>query len=130
MAGSPDRSCRQIFQPLVLPLASGGDSAAFAARIPRTSRLPSLRRATNASLLWPSGLAFPYSQEPTALADTPTSLASFQALLQREEPRLAGELEQQVLYWDKPAVIPGYRLARGLQSVAQQTGHVPVLNNA
>ena len=54
----------------------------------------------------------------------------FHAFLQREEPRLAGELERQVLYWDKPAVIPGYRLARGLQSVAQQTGHVPVLNNA
>jgi len=54
----------------------------------------------------------------------------FQALLQREQTRLAGELEQQVLYWDKPAVIPGYRLARGLQSVAQQTGHVPMLNNA
>jgi len=54
----------------------------------------------------------------------------FQALLQREEPRLVGELEEQVLYWDKPAVIPGYRLARGLQALAQQTGHVPMLNNA
>jgi hypothetical protein len=56
--------------------------------------------------------------------------SGFQALLQREEPRLAGELEQRVLYWDKPAVIPGYRLARGLQALAQQTGHVPMLNNA
>lgn len=54
----------------------------------------------------------------------------FQALLQREDARLAGQLQEQVLYWDKPAVIPGYRLARGLQAVAQQTGHVPVLNNA
>jgi len=54
----------------------------------------------------------------------------FLALLQRDERRLADELQRQVLYGNKPAVIPGYRLARGLQAVAQQTGHVPMLNNA
>jgi hypothetical protein len=44
--------------PLALPLASRDDSAAFVARIPRTSRSPSSRRATNTFLFQPSALAF------------------------------------------------------------------------
>jgi len=56
--------------------------------------------------------------------------AGFQAFLQRDESRLAQELQQEVLYRDKPCAIPGYRLARGLQAIAQQTGHVAMLTNA
>ena len=34
------------------------------------------------------------------------------------------------VYWDKPPVIPEYRLARGLAAIAAQNGQVAVANNA
>jgi hypothetical protein len=55
---------------------------------------------------------------------------SFLANLQREQPRLRSELEGRVLYHDKPFKLPGYRLARGIQSVALANRSVPMLNNA
>jgi hypothetical protein len=56
---------------------------------------------------------------------------SFLAMLQREQPRLCQRLESEVLYHEqKPPVIPGYRLARGIQAVAVRAIGMPVLNNA
>jgi hypothetical protein len=54
----------------------------------------------------------------------------FEAMAQREEPELAAELEQEVLYWDKPYALPGYRLARGIQTIAQQDGPAMLAVNA
>lgn len=54
----------------------------------------------------------------------------FLARLQRQEPTLATQLQEEVLYWKKPVVIPAYRLAHGLQSLAWRSGHVALPNNA
>jgi len=54
----------------------------------------------------------------------------FQSMLQREEPELAKELEQEVPYWDKPFPLPGYRLARGIQAVIQRYGPAVMAVNA
>jgi hypothetical protein len=54
----------------------------------------------------------------------------FLALLQRDEPELCQHLESEVLYHDKPPVIEGYRLARGIQAVAAHAIGMPMLNNA
>ena len=54
----------------------------------------------------------------------------FLARLQGRERRLAGQLETEVLYWNKPYKIAGYRMARGLQAVASQAGHLALPNNA
>ena len=56
--------------------------------------------------------------------------AGFEAMLQRQEPQLAQELQQEVLYWDKPYALPGYRLARGIQTIAQQDGPAMLAVNA
>jgi hypothetical protein len=54
----------------------------------------------------------------------------FLSWLQREWPALAGQLRQEVVYWDEPCKIPVYRMARGLTSVAARKGVVAVTNNA
>jgi hypothetical protein len=54
----------------------------------------------------------------------------FLAELQEYEPRLAEQLSKAVLYWDKPAVIREYRMARGLTAIAARNGLVAVANNA
>jgi len=58
----------------------------------------------------------------------------FLAMLRREKPQLAKELEQEVTYWDKdgPVEVPGYRTARGIHAAALRTRDwaMPVLNNA
>lgn len=53
------------------------------------------------------------------------------AWLQREEPVLARQLQQEVLYHQKTFKLPGYPLARGLQGLARrQLDHLTVLQNA
>jgi hypothetical protein len=54
--------------------------------------------------------------------------SGFVAKLQREEPELAAALEQEVVYWDKPVKLPGYRVARGLQHWAAAHGLAVVWN--
>jgi hypothetical protein len=54
----------------------------------------------------------------------------FLARLQRREHRMSRQLETEVLYWDTPYKIPGYRMARGLQAIAGQVGCLAVPNNA
>jgi len=54
----------------------------------------------------------------------------FVAELEQNEPKLAGYLNEAVLYWDKPPVIHEYRMARGLTAVAAQNGWVALANNA
>lgn len=54
----------------------------------------------------------------------------FLARLQGREHRLGEQLETEVLYWNKPYKIAGYRMARGLQAVASQAGHLALPNNA
>jgi hypothetical protein len=55
----------------------------------------------------------------------------FRAALQRDTPRLAQQLQQEVLYWPKTEpIIPCYRLARGLQTVAVRSGHAFMAQNA
>lgn len=56
--------------------------------------------------------------------------SGFQSMLQREEPALAKELQQEVLYWDKPFALPGYRLARGIQAIIQREGPAVMAVNA
>ncbi len=56
--------------------------------------------------------------------------AGFVASLEQEAPDLTRRLCQEVLYWDKPAVIREYRTARGLTAVAAECGHLAIANNA
>jgi len=59
-----------------------------------------------------------------------TAAGGFLASLQRDRPQLAQQLHEEVIYWHKPAIIPGYRLAHGLVSLAAQHGHATIPNNA
>jgi hypothetical protein len=60
-----------------------------------------------------------------------TLATGFLSLIQREEPDLAAQLEQEALYRDDdPFKIPSYRLARGLQSLCVRSGRTPVTVNA
>ena len=54
----------------------------------------------------------------------------FLARLQCRAPRLSRQLETEVVYWDKPYKISGYRMARGLQAIAGQAGCLALPNNA
>jgi hypothetical protein len=54
----------------------------------------------------------------------------FIAELQREEPALARQLEQKILYWDKPYTLACYRVARGLQATTATSGPPMLLKNA
>jgi hypothetical protein len=54
----------------------------------------------------------------------------FLATLQRDWPELAQSLQAEVIYWNKPVKVPGYRLARGVIGAALQHGPLPVLVNA
>jgi hypothetical protein len=54
----------------------------------------------------------------------------FLAELEQDQPELAQQLNQTVLYWDKPPVIHEYRMARGLNAVAAQNGLAALANNA
>jgi hypothetical protein len=54
----------------------------------------------------------------------------FLARLQCRERRLSQQMETEVLYWDKPYKIPGYRMARGLQAIAGRAGCLALPNNA
>ena len=54
----------------------------------------------------------------------------FLAELDQNEPRLAEQRREVVLYWDKPDRIQEYRMARGLTAIAAQNGFVPVGSNA
>lgn len=54
----------------------------------------------------------------------------FLAELDQDEPRLAEQLREVALYWDKSAVIHEYRMARGLTAIAAQNGFVAIANNA
>jgi hypothetical protein len=54
----------------------------------------------------------------------------FLSYLQREEPSLSEQLQQEVLYWDKEAVLPVYRLARGLHALTTRSGPATLAVNA
>jgi hypothetical protein len=54
----------------------------------------------------------------------------FLSFLQREEPLLSQNLQEEVLYLDTDYKLPVYRLARGLQSLASRSGHVTMQVNA
>jgi hypothetical protein len=54
----------------------------------------------------------------------------FLSLLQREEPGLSRELQEEVLYEHDDAVLPVYRLARGLHALAQRHGPATLTVNA
>lgn len=54
----------------------------------------------------------------------------FLAILRQEETDLVEQLESEVLYHQDACVIRDYRLARGLQAAASQTGPAVILNNA
>jgi hypothetical protein len=56
-----------------------------------------------------------------------TLAGGFLSDLQREEPQLCNELQQEVLYWDKEVVLPVYRLARGLHALAARRGPAATL---
>lgn len=54
----------------------------------------------------------------------------FLGMLQRERPKLSGRLQEKVLYHEKSAIVPAYRLARGLHAAAMQAGRMTMINNA
>ena len=56
--------------------------------------------------------------------------AGFVAHLEQDEPTLAGQLREEVLYWDKEPVIHEYRMARGLTALAARHGYGTVAHNA
>lgn len=59
-----------------------------------------------------------------------TLAGGFLSCLQREEPELSREIQQEVLYWDKDVVLPVYRLAHGLHALAAQSGRAVLAVNA
>lgn len=59
-----------------------------------------------------------------------TLAAGFLSLLQREEPNLVAELEQETLYRERPFKIGSYRLARGIQAICVRSRRTPVTVNA
>jgi hypothetical protein len=54
----------------------------------------------------------------------------FLSLLQREEPQLSEQIQQEVLYEDTDVVLPVYRLARGLHALTARHGHATLAVNA
>jgi hypothetical protein len=54
----------------------------------------------------------------------------FLSLLQRDEPPLSRQLQEEVMYWQDPHELPVYRLLRGLQRASIRAGHMPMLVNA
>jgi hypothetical protein len=59
-----------------------------------------------------------------------TAAGGFLAELQRQSPELASQLSQEVIYWEKPEKVLCYRMARGIQSLAQRHRPPCVLQNA
>lgn len=59
-----------------------------------------------------------------------TLAGGFLSHLQRTEPDLSAQLQQEVLYWDKDVVLPVYRLARGLHALSTRHGPATLAVNA
>ena len=59
-----------------------------------------------------------------------TLCGGFLSHLQREEPQLSQELQQEVLYADTDVVLPVYRLARGLHALTARSGRAALAVNA
>ena len=59
-----------------------------------------------------------------------TLAGGFLSHLQRTEPDLSRQLQQEVLYWDKDVVLPVYRLARGLHALTTRGGPATLAVNA
>jgi hypothetical protein len=60
-----------------------------------------------------------------------TVAGGFLSHLQRQAPGLSEQLQQEVLYWEnKKCVLPVYRLARGLQTLATRSRHPFMAVNA
>jgi len=59
-----------------------------------------------------------------------TLAGGFLSGLQRDEPQLSGQLQQEVLYEDTDVVLPVYRLARGLHALAARRGPSVLTVNA
>ena len=59
-----------------------------------------------------------------------TLAGGFLSCLQREQPQLSAQLQEEVIYWDKKWVLPVYRLAHGLQTLSTQSGRISIPVNA
>ena len=59
-----------------------------------------------------------------------TLAGGFLSHLQREEPDLSRELQEEVLYEDTDVVLPVYRLARGLPALTARHGPATLAVNA
>lgn len=59
-----------------------------------------------------------------------TLAGGFLSELQRQEPQLSRQLQEEVLYWDKDVVLPVYRLARALQGLTLCSGRTILAVNA
>lgn len=59
-----------------------------------------------------------------------TLAGGFLSHLQRTEPDLSRQLQEEVLYWDKDVVLPVYRLARGLHALTTRGGPATLAVNA
>lgn len=60
-----------------------------------------------------------------------TLAGGFLSELQRQEPQLSQQLQEEVLYWDnKYPILPVYRLARGLQTLTTRSQHTFLAVNA
>lgn len=59
-----------------------------------------------------------------------TLAGGFLSHLQRTEPDLSRQLQEEVLYWDKDVVLPVYRLARGLHALSTRCGPATLAVNA
>ena len=59
-----------------------------------------------------------------------TLAGGFFSCLQREEPELSTQIQQEVLYWDNDVVLPVYRLAHGLHVLTARCGRATLAVNA
>lgn len=59
-----------------------------------------------------------------------TLAGGFFSELQRQEPQLSQQLQEEVIYWDEDCILPVYRLARGLQTLAMRSQHPFMAVNA
>lgn len=59
-----------------------------------------------------------------------TLAGGFFSELHRREPQLSQQLQKEVMYWDEDCILPVYRLARGLQTLATCSHHPFMAVNA
>lgn len=59
-----------------------------------------------------------------------TLAGGFLSELQRHEPHLSQQLQEEVVYWDKDVTLPVYRLAHGLHALCTRAGPATLTINA